>query len=109
LFAIVILQNGLRLSGQPSELAGVLTGVLLVVTIMLDRLSRGSEARAASQSISEEEFEVKNWQIGILSAAILGAALIIAGSNWLLVRSIRDDKGAAGSMQSQTATPANGK
>ena len=109
LFAIVILQNGLRLSGQPSELAGVLTGVLLVVTIMLDRLSRGSEARSASKSISEEEFEVKNWQIGILSAAILGAALIIAGSNWMLVRSIKDDKGAAGATQNQPVTPANGK
>ena len=39
LFAIVILQNGLRLSGQPAELAGILTGVLLVATILLDRLS----------------------------------------------------------------------
>src|ERR1035437_5933969 len=32
LFAIVILQNGLRLSGLPTELAGILTGVLLIVT-----------------------------------------------------------------------------
>ena len=37
LFSIVILQNGLRLSGQPAELAGILTGVLLVATILLDR------------------------------------------------------------------------
>ena len=37
LFAIVILQNGLRLSAQPAELTGVLIGVLLIGTILLDR------------------------------------------------------------------------
>src|SRR5437764_14029751 len=38
LFAIVILQNGLRLSAQPAELAGILTGALLLGTILLERL-----------------------------------------------------------------------
>ena len=110
LFAIVILQNGLRLSGQPSELAGVLTGVLLVATIMLDRLSRHTEASSRLKGISQEEFEVKNWQIGILSAVILAAALIVAGSNWLLVRSIKDEKDAAGPTQTQPAgVPTNTK
>jgi rhamnose transport system substrate-binding protein len=33
LAAIVVLQNGLRLSGLPVELAGILTGVLLLATI----------------------------------------------------------------------------
>src|SRR5438552_7447320 len=65
LFAIVILQNGLRLSGQPTELAGILTGVLLVTTILIDRLSRGSKEWSARHGVSEEEFEVKNWQIGV--------------------------------------------
>jgi rhamnose transport system substrate-binding protein len=37
LFAIVILQNGLRLSALPAELTGVLIGVLLIGTILLDR------------------------------------------------------------------------
>ncbi len=106
LFAIVILQNGLRLSGQPTELAGILTGVLLVVTILIDRLSRRRETRSQSHGISQEEFEVKNWQIGVLSGVILAAALIVAGSNWLLVRSIKDEKGSAASPQRQTA---NGK
>src|SRR5437764_2878810 len=71
LFAIVILQNGLRLSGQPTELAGILTGFLLIVTILLDRLSRRSEARSPAYGVSGEEFEVKNWQIGVLSSVIL--------------------------------------
>jgi rhamnose transport system substrate-binding protein len=110
LFAIVILQNGLRLSGQPSELAGVLTGVLLIATIMLDRLSRHSDSQSATHAASQEEFEVKNWQIGILSGVILAAALIVAGSNWLLVRSIKDQKAAAGPTQTQPANvPTNTK
>ena len=94
LFAIVTLQNGLRLSGQPAELAGILTGVLLIATILLDRLSRKAKTGRLSQQVTEEEFEVKNWQIGVLSAVILVAALIVAGTNWLLVRSIREEKGS---------------
>lgn len=85
LFAIVILQNGLRLSGQPAELAGVLTGVLLVGTILFDRLSMCiSSAREAS----EEEFDLRNSQLAILSGVILVAALIVAGSNWWSTRSL---------------------
>jgi rhamnose transport system substrate-binding protein len=92
LFAIVILQNGLRLSAQPSELAGILMGVLLVGTILIDRLSKRSRAISVGGSIGEsslEEDEVRNSQVAVLSGVILAAALIVAGSNWLLVRSIR--------------------
>ena len=103
LFAIVVLQNGLRLSGQPAELAGVLTGVLLITTILIDRLTRH---RVRHTSVSLEEFDVKNWQIGVLSGVILAAALIVAGSNWLLVRSIQNERPAAGKA---AATPANSK
>jgi|CXWL01.1.fsa_nt_gi rhamnose transport system permease protein len=107
LFTIVILQNGLRLSGLPTELAGILTGVLLVGTILLDRISRLNDARP--RVISQEEFEVKNWQIGTLSGVILAAALIVAGSNWLLVRSIRDDRSAAPASNQSANTPPAGK
>jgi len=101
LFAIVILQNGLRLSGQPSELAGILTGVLLIGTILLDRVSRRARARPAAQSILEEENEVRNSQVAVLSGVILAAALIVAGSNWLLVRSVRQGQVPAGSENSK--------
>ncbi len=37
LAAIVMLQNGLRLSGQPTELAGILTGLMLIVSIGLEQ------------------------------------------------------------------------
>ena len=108
LFAIVILQNGLRLSGQPAELAGVLTGALLVGTILIDRLSTRLRARQVGGQVDlanrqsangnlqslTEEFEVRNSQIGILSAVILLAALIVAGSNWWSTRSlVRELKG----------------
>jgi rhamnose transport system substrate-binding protein len=90
LFAIVILQNGLRLSAQPAEMAGILTGVLLLATILLDRLSRRSKSLPNTQTV-EEEFDVKNSQVAILSAAILIAAVIVGGSNWLLVKSLRQE------------------
>ena len=102
LFAIVILQNGLRLSGQPAELAGVLTGALLIATILIDRLSRAGAEKVLAEP-SEEEFEVKNWQVGILSGVILAAALIVAGSNWMLVRSIKDERSGASPVQGQPA------
>jgi rhamnose transport system permease protein len=107
LLAIVILQNGLRISGQPTELAGILTGVLLVITILIDRLSRIGVSRV---NISEEEFEVKNWQIGVLSGVILTAAVIVAASNWMLVRSIKEHGGGATpATQSQNAVTPTGK
>jgi rhamnose transport system substrate-binding protein len=94
LFVIVILQNGLRLSAQPAELAGILTGTLLVGTILIDRLStrvRSAPAANVSQQPLEEEFEMRNSQIAVLSVVILVAAFIVAGSNWLSTRSLREE------------------
>jgi rhamnose transport system permease protein len=103
LFAIIILQNGLRLSGQPAELAGILTGALLVATILLDRLSTRSKAKASAQVISEED-EVKNSQVAILSGAILAAALIVVGGNWFLIRSLRQELKPGAAQQGTNAT-----
>jgi rhamnose transport system permease protein len=89
LFAIAILQNGLRLSGAPAELAGILTGTLLVATILLDRLLRGSASE--TRSLVPQEEEVKNSQVVALSAVILGAALLVVGGNWLVARSLRQE------------------
>ena len=127
LFAIVILQNGLRLSGQPAELAGVLTGVLLVGTILIDRLSSRLEARRragvgaerdltnrqsaiANRQSFEEDFEVRNSQIAILSGVILLAALIVAGSNWWSTRSLREEiRGSGKSSNAVTGPGTNGR
>lgn len=118
LFAIVILQNGLRLSNQPAEMAGILTGVLLVATILLDGLAkrRLTAPRAAAQHTIEGEEDVKNWQVAVLSAVILSGALIVAASNWILIGSMRQEiRTAAASTShglsastSTGAAPANG-
>ncbi len=44
LAAIVVLQNGLRLSAWPSELAGISTGVLLIATIAIERFTSKDKA-----------------------------------------------------------------
>jgi rhamnose transport system permease protein len=88
LAAIAVLQNGLRLADLPAELAGGLTGVLLLTAIGLDR------RRIRTPTLphpSTEEFTVKNTQVAVLSAVILAAALIVAGSNFWLMRSLRQE------------------
>jgi len=91
LFSISVLQNGLHLAALPSELTGILTGTVLVLTIALDRL----RARAKTKSGEEEAREMKNSQVAILCAAILTGALITAGANVWLVRSLRTTAPAA--------------
>src|SRR5438034_4485095 len=126
LFAIVILQNGLRLSAQPAELAGILTGALLLGTILLERLSlfdklqlvgaavtrrvqnlKGSQVeprQAEAYRTSEGEVEVRNSQLAILSVVILVAAVIVAATNWLSLRALRADLiNPAGSQRAATA------
>ena len=107
LFAIVILQNGLRLSGQPAELTGILTGALLIGTIVLDRLTR-RPADVHPVAANGGEFEVKNSQVAVLSAVILAAALIVAGSNWFLVRSLRDGAANTNEPGTSSSSPATG-
>jgi rhamnose transport system permease protein len=75
LFAIVVLENGLRLAALPAELAPVLTGLLLLGAIAGHR-SAGVR-RVAAASLSREEFEMKNSQVAALSCAMLLSALII--------------------------------
>ncbi len=83
LFSISVLQNGLHLAALPSELTGVLTGVVLVLTIAIDRV------RARAKLGEEEASEMKNSQVAILCSAILAGALITAGANVWLVRSLK--------------------
>ncbi|HEV1284575.1 MAG TPA: substrate-binding domain-containing protein [Bryobacteraceae bacterium] len=83
LFSISVLQNGLHLAALPSELTGILTGTVLVLTIAMDRL------RGRAKSEKGEAIEMKNSQVAILCAAILTGALITAGANVWLVRSLK--------------------
>ncbi len=86
LAVIVVLKNGLRLADLPPELAGVLTGLILLTTIAVDRPT----VRRRSTSISPEEgaFNMRNSQLAVLCAVILAGAGIIAASNWYLIKSL---------------------
>ncbi len=86
LFAIAVLQNGLRLADLPAELAGGLTGTLLLLAIGLDRPAGRSRAVAETRS---EEFKVKNSQVAMICATILAAALINSVSQVFLIQSMR--------------------
>jgi rhamnose transport system substrate-binding protein len=113
LLSLAILQNGLHLAALPSELTGVLTGVLLVATIAVDRLRRDPYARSdltdqpsaignqrpaisgQQSAIENEDTPVKNSQVAVLCGTILLGSIIVAGTNVWLVRSLRSAPGAS--------------
>ena len=104
LAAISVLRNGCQLAAWPSELAGVLTGVLLVVTMAFDRVRMGGPASGAG--IAPEGFQVKNTQVAAICAAVIAAAVIVAGTNAWLVRSLGGATTGASSTTSSAARPA---
>ncbi len=105
LFSIVLLQNGLRLGGQPAELSGILTGLLLVGTIVVDLLTRQLRARPHLPTLATEQDDVRNSQVATLSAVILAGALIVAASNWMLVGSLRKELRGDTSVSGALASP----
>jgi rhamnose transport system permease protein len=133
LFAIAILQNGLRLADLPAELAGVLTGVLLLVGIGLDRIKlvgsaladgisprrtiASAKADPTSAHDASEEFEMKNSQVLVLCVTILIAAAMIVIGNEIMVNRIMANKTViasnlrqlAESYKSEPNTPPAGK
>lgn len=87
LLAIAVLQNGVRLADYPAELAGMMTGVILLAAIGLDRLAARSRG-VDFASPSPESFVVKNSQVAVLCGVIVLAALIVAGSNVYMARTL---------------------
>jgi rhamnose transport system substrate-binding protein len=107
LLAIAILTNGLGLAALPRELTAILTGLLLLVAIGLDwRPSKRPAISSHSASIgNEQELDMRNSQLAVLSIVILVAAVIVAMSNFYLVRSL----GRAGPPGSVGGIPAPGE
>ncbi|HUS04753.1 MAG TPA: substrate-binding domain-containing protein, partial [Bryobacteraceae bacterium] len=70
LAAIIVLQNGLRLSALPAELAGIFTGVVLLTAIGLDS-RRVQFARGIASGAGEKRSAVR-------LLAILGSVLVLA-------------------------------
>jgi rhamnose transport system permease protein len=98
LCAIVVLQNGLRVSAFPAELAGILTSAILIGTIAIGRLKRKPATTTTTlHSPTEEEEQMKNSQVAVLSAVIMAGAVLIAASNWWLVQSVRTNGAPAAS------------
>jgi rhamnose transport system permease protein len=93
LFAIVVLQNGLRLAALPAESAGILIGGVLLVTIAIERMS--ALPRAAAHPAAEE-FEVKNSQVAVICGVILAAAAIVAWSNYAAISALRTTSSSSG-------------
>jgi rhamnose transport system permease protein len=93
LLAIAILQNGLRLADLPGELAGILTGTLLLGAIGLDRRNRGSSRISSVSTLTnnDEVMTLKNAQVAMICASILLAGLIVAGTNVYLVANLQKD------------------
>jgi rhamnose transport system permease protein len=98
LLALSVLRNGLQLAALPSELAGVMTGTLLLVTIAIDRVRMGARTAAASAT---EELDVRNSQVAVLCATMLVGSLIVAATNVWLVRSIAASVGRVGAAPAQ--------
>jgi rhamnose transport system permease protein len=107
LFAIAVLQVGLRLADLPAELAGGLTGGLLLLAIGLSRWHKDGSVAVTEKAPSvhpssfilhpsDEGVLVKNSQVAVLCGVILAAALIVAGSNWYLAQSLRPPQGPGG-------------
>jgi rhamnose transport system permease protein len=97
LVALSVLKNGLQVAALPTELTGILTGVLLVSSMSRGGppprskplASGGPEPRAARGVDSPlEVFNVRNSQVAVLCAAILLGSFIVAGTNVWLVRSL---------------------
>jgi rhamnose transport system substrate-binding protein len=86
LLAIVLLQNGLRLSDWPAELAGVLTGVMLIAAIGMGRISSFFQNEKVADGV-----KMKNSQLAVLCSVIIAGALLVAGSNWWMVRTLLRD------------------
>ena len=90
LLAITVLQNGLHLAALPTELVGLLTATLLLGTIALDSWNSRRTAHATGDAPAEGRRAVKNSQVAMLCGTILVGALIVAGTNVWLFRSLTD-------------------
>ena len=97
LIALSVLKNGLQVAALPTELTGILTGVLLVSSMSrggppprsTPLASGGPEPRAARGVNSPvEALDVKNSQVAVLCGAILLGSFVVAGTNVWLVRSL---------------------
>ena len=108
-FRSPFLQNGLRLAALPSEMSGVLTGTVLIVTIALGRLRGRARTEVARAIESPDETDImKNSQLAVLCAAVIAGSLIVAATNVWLVHSLKSPADTAGANGASSGTPGAG-
>ena len=90
LFAIAVLQNGLRLADLPGGAGRRLDRNASAGGDRAGPPARAGPCRARPTFVSEV-LTVKNSQVAVICAAILAAALINAASNFFLVQSLRSE------------------
>jgi ribose/xylose/arabinose/galactoside ABC-type transport system permease subunit/ABC-type sugar transport system substrate-binding protein len=114
LLCLIVLQNGLRLSGQPSEIAGLFAGLILIAAIALNQLWTRQQRAAQVASMQTRapfsdhstDFDMKNSQVALIIGAILAGAFLIAASNVFLARSLTSSPVARSSPGTPAPAPA---
>ncbi len=75
LLALAVLKNGLQLAALPSELTGVVTGVLLVTTMAIDQM-RHRQSRAAG-GVARDAFWVPSRRTAMACGVAVAALLVV--------------------------------
>jgi len=75
LCAIGVMESGLRLAALPSELAGILVGLMLLTAICLERVSTWAAAAGGSGELKG------SWQMTAVCAVVVGCVLIAAAGH----------------------------
>jgi rhamnose transport system substrate-binding protein len=91
LTAITVLQNGLALSAWPAELAGIVTGILLILTIALDRMAGGLKTITAPWAVKARGEAGGNRGLLIWGVPI-GLVVVVLGG-WLFLHGPRRGPG----------------
>jgi rhamnose transport system substrate-binding protein len=91
LTAITVLQNGLALSAWPGELAGIATGVLLILTIALDRMAARFKTITAPWAETVRFAEGRNRTL-LRRGVPIGLAIMVIGG-WFLVHAPGSQRG----------------
>jgi rhamnose transport system substrate-binding protein len=99
-----VLQNGMHLLALPSELTGVLTGVLLLGIVSLDRLREKNRLAGNVLSIVKPDL-VRRRQVSFLFGVIFIVSAIFATPYLLKKRSFKTDESVASSIGKRAHRP----
>jgi rhamnose transport system substrate-binding protein len=78
LFCLSVLQNGMQLLALPSELTGVLIGILLLVMVAADRLRHRSKRGAPSGSLDGKRRSSAHFQRVVTISALVAIFTLVA-------------------------------